>query len=254
MARCPECGKDLYQGLGYARDCPRRQVRRSTRQRMTPGQAEAQREEQRRCEAAQRERELEQRLRVVERARQARLAAAPTSGARRSRLDDVAYNIHNAYDWQGRGDQCVTAVVRKASGRHVVFSQRYMTAMEEYATRHYAAMGLVFKPGGGSHLHAEMYAVLHYLLREKHPGREIERIGVSKPICPLCREVLIYLGINFSEDWVTSEASPHWIDPWSLLPRTCKPAVRHWRKRDGPDDDDAGVGGGGGSVGSLIAA
>jgi len=251
MPKCPECGINTYQDMGHAHDCSRRPTRRSTRQRMTREEAEARREEQRRREAAQRERELERRLQIVERTRQALLAAPPSSGARRSALDDVAYNVHNAYDWQGRGDQCVTAVVRKASGRHVVFAQRYMAVMQEYATRHYADRGLVFKPGGGSHLHAEMYAVLHYLLRGKHPGREIERIGVSKPICPLCREVLTYLGINFSEEWVTSEASSHWIDPWSLLPPTCKPAAKPWQKKEDPDDDE-GVGGGGGSFASLI--
>lgn len=241
MARCPECRENLTaDGIGHARDCSRRRGRI----RLTPSDAQELREERRRQEIAQREREAERRRQIVARTSAALLGAAPTTSSSRSSLDDVAYNVHNAYDWQGRGDQCVTAVVRKSNGRHVVFAQRFMNAMEEYGTRHYADHDLTFKPGGGSHLHAEMYAVLHYLLRGKHPGREIERIGVSKPICPLCRAVLTYLGIRFSESWVTAEASSHWIDPWSLLPATCKPPVKHWRKDEDPDD---GVGGGGGS-------
>ncbi|MBD7923371.1 hypothetical protein [Xanthomonas bonasiae] len=222
---------------------------------MTPAQAEALREQQRVQAAAQRAREVEARRQVVEQTRQALLAAPPTTNARRSALDDVAHNIHNAYDWQGHGDQCVTAVVRKRNGRHVVFSQRFMSAMEDYALRHYADHGLVFKPGGGAHLHAEMYAVLHYLLRGKNPASEIERIGVSKPICPLCRAVLQYLGIAFSEAWVTSDSSTHWLDPWSMLPSSCKPAIEHWHKKRDPDDDaGSGGGGGGSSHSSAIAA
>nr|WP_241093328.1 nucleic acid/nucleotide deaminase domain-containing protein [Xanthomonas sp.] len=220
-------------------------LQRSARRRVTPEEAEALRAQQRNREAAQRERDAELRREVVRSAREALLGMAPTANARRSELDDVAYNIHNAYNWQGRGDQCVTAVVEKRNGRHVVFPQRFMSVMEQYALRHYAGHGLVFKPAGGAHLHAEMYVVLHYLLREKNPALEIKRIGVSKPICPLCRAVLAYLGIGFSEGWVTSEPSTHWLDPWRLLPSTCKPAVDHWRKKGDPDDD-AGVGGGGG--------
>jgi hypothetical protein len=155
----------------------------------------------------------------------------------------MAANIHDAYDWQGHGDQCVTAVVRKRnSGRLVVFSQRFMTAMEDYARRHYRAEPMKFKPGGGAHLHAEMYAVLHYLLKGKDPGQEIRSIGVSKQICPLCQSVLDYLGIEYTQHWVTTEVSSHWIDPWDSLPQACKPAVPSWRK-DPESDSDPGQGG-----------
>lgn len=241
MARCPECRENLtIDGIGHARGCSRRRGRA----RLSPAQAEEQREERRLQEMAQREREAERRRQIVASTRAALLDTAPVTSSSRSALDDVAYNIHNAYDWQGRADQCVTAVVRKSNGRYVVFAQRFMTVMEEYGSRHYADHQLSFKPGGGAHLHAEMYAVLHYLQRGKHPGQEIERIGVSKPICPLCRAVLIHLGIRFTEGWVTAEPSTHWSDPWSLLPATCKPPVKPWRKDGDPDEDAGGDGGG----------
>lgn len=256
MARCSDCGQNLTaDGIGHAHNCAKFRRQRSTRTRMTPAQAEVLREQQRAQEAAQRTREVEARRQIVEQTRQALLAAPPTTDARRSPLDDVAHSIHNAYDWQGHGDQCVTAVVRKRNGRHVVFSQRSMSPMQAYARSHYADHGLVFKPSGGSHLHAEMYAVFHYLQRGKNPASEIERIGVSKPICPLCSAVLRYLGIGFSERWVTSAASTHWLDPWSMLPTDCKPAIEHWRTKRDPDDDAGNGGGGGGSShSSAIAA
>jgi len=151
MAKCTECGGYLtIDGIGHVPGCAKSGRPRSTRKRQTPEEVEAMRREQRIQEAPRREREMEVRKQITERAREALLATPPSTSARRSSLDDVACNIHNAYDWQGRSDQCVTAVIKKRNGRQVVFSQRYMSVMEEYAGRHHAQRGLTFKHGGGS--------------------------------------------------------------------------------------------------------
>jgi len=52
------------------------------------------------------------------------------------------------------------------------------------------------------------------------------------------------LGIGFSEQWGAGELGDHWIDPWTTLPRDCKPAVRHWQEKDEPEDDANARGGG----------
>lgn len=218
---------------------------RPKRKRQTPQKAEEELQRRLAEERAERERRRAADRAIALQYQQALLDAAPVTADDRSDLDDVAYNVHNAYDWQGHQDECVTAVVRLRDGTYRVFAQRYMSLMEAYARRHYAAMHLKFKPGGGSHLHAEMYAVWHYLARGLRPSDVIAEIGVSKQICPLCQHVLNYLGITYNLRWVTSAKSKNWISPWDILSPTCKPAVQDWRK----DDSDEDEGGGGGSKG-----
>ena len=250
MARCSECRQNLTaDGIGHAHTCSL--LQRSRRRRQTPREAEEERLQRRMQEAAERARRQEHNKQIVARAQAELLLIPPATSEQRSAMDDIAFNVHNAYNWGGRGDQCVTAVVREKSGRYVVFSQRHMDAMTAYGRKHYAEYNLNHMPGGGDHLHAEMYAVLHYLLREQHPGHAIASMGVSKPICPLCKGVLDYLGINYNERWVTAEASAHWVDPWESLPGTCKPAIRSWRKKDDDPDDGADGDGGGRRISAI---
>jgi hypothetical protein len=215
------------------------------RVRRTPQEAEAERQRAQAAETARREREREYRGLVAEQTRQRLLGVAPTSDSSRSKLDNMAVNIHYSYDWKGHGGQCVTAVIQLKNTQELqVFPQRFMTTMEEYANRHYADRRITFKPGGGSHLHAEMYAVLHFLLMEQNPADHIGAIGTSREICPDCVHVLDYLGIPYTKTWVTSESNTYWIYPWSWLPPSCKPPVKGPR-----EDHDKGGGGGGGGFG-----
>ena len=254
MARCRECRQNLTSdNIGHAHTCSLRPQRRSERHRRTPSEAEGERLQQRMQEAAARSRRQAHNQQIAAQAQAALLSLPPVTSGARSELDNVAFNIHNAYDWGGRGDQCVTAVVRENTGRYVVFSQRHMDVMAQYGREHYAAYNLTHMPGGGDHLHAEMYAVLHYLLQQRHPGHMIASIGVSKPICPLCKAVLDYLGIEYNENWITKELSSHWKDPWDMLSASCKPPIDSWRKKDG-DPDDGGIGGGGGGSLSIAVA
>jgi len=216
---------------------------RPKRKRETPEQATEARKRVRAAEAAARERRREADRAIAAQVQQARIDAAPVTAADRSDLDDVAYNLHYAYNWDGHGDECVTAVVHLRDGTYRVFAQRFMSAMEDYAGRHYAAMHLHFSPGGGSHLHAEMYAIWYYLARGLTPSEVIAEIGVSKEICPLCQHVLNYLGITYNLRWVTSDKSKNWINPWDILESSCKPAVKDWRKHDSDEDEDEGGGG-----------
>jgi hypothetical protein len=223
------------------------------RKRLTPQEAAAERERQRQAEQAERDERNRQRQEASQAAARSLLEAEPVTDDNRSALDDIAVNLHRAYNWDGHEDECVTAVVQgKNTGQLTVFSQRFMKAMENYATAHYANRKISFMPGGGSHLHAEMYAVLHYLLLEQNPGEHIGVIGVSKPICPLCAAVLDHLGIKYDKRWVTDSLSANWIDPWRSLPKGCKPPVKGpFQKKD--EDDDSGKhhegGGGGGLLG-----
>jgi hypothetical protein len=186
---------------------------------------------------AQQQREQAARKRLAAQMAQRRLDAPPQTGASRSALDNMAYNIHRAYDWGGHEDQACTVVVKKPSGAYVLFAQRFMTAMEAYARHHYGSVIWRFKPGGGPHLHAEMYAVLNYL--QKHggdPAHSIAEIGVSKPICADCEAILHHLGIVYNTAWTSGQSTTHWLDPWRLLPKGFTPAV------DPPDvesDDEA---------------
>lgn len=228
-------------------------LRRSKRKSITPQEAEAERRRQREEEQARLERMRAQTSAIAEERRQAILNRAPTTSADRSDLDDIAYNLHSAYDWDGRETQCVTAVVRLNDGTYRVFPQRFMNAMQTYANNHYARLRLEFEPGGGSHLHAEMYAVFYYLARGIVPSQVIAEIGVSMEICPNCQYVLTYLGIVYNARWVTTRSSPHWINPWDILPRECKPPVKDWR-RDDPDSDQGGQGGKGGlGLGNTVS-
>lgn len=220
------------------------------RKRQTPQEAEAERERLRQEELAARERRRQADRAIAVERQQALINAAPTTSDDRSDLDNVAYNLHNAYDWQGHADECVTAVVRLRNNTYVVFAQRYMTAMEEYGNQHYSNLHLNYMPGGGSHLHAEMYAMFNYLANEQVPSEQVAEIGVSKPICPQCQYVLNYLGINYNARWVTADTSKNWINPWDILTKTCKPAVKNYRK-DGSEDDDDGKGGPGKGFGPL---
>lgn len=222
---------------------------RPKRNRETPQEAEENRQRVLAAERAARERRRAADRAIALQVQEARLNAEPVTADDRSNLDDVAYNLHYAYDWQGHGDECVTAVVRLRDGTYRVFAQRFMSAMENYAGRHYAAMHLEFEPGGGSHLHAEMYAVWHYLTRGLVPSEVIAEIGVSKEICPLCQHVLNYLGITYNLRWVTAVKTTNWINPWDILELSCKPAVKDWRKHDSDEDEDEGGGGRGGSKG-----
>lgn len=230
---------------------PPEQLRRSVRQRETPEEARERRLAQARAELEEQRQRAREARRLAQMAEQRRLLQPPVTADNRSALDDIAVNLHNAYDWDGHADECVTAV---AQGRNTqaltVFPQRYMRVMSDYASAHYAARNIAFMPGGGSHLHAEMYAVLHYLLNEQNPSEHIGSIGVSKPICPQCAQVLDHLGIPYDPRWITAKLSSHWIDPWALLPATCKPAVRGpLDKRDDEGSDGGGGGGGGGLMG-----
>lgn len=222
------------------------QPRRSKRKRLSPQEAQAERTRIAAAEAAERARGLQERQRIQRLAQQALIDAPPVTGNDRSDLDNMAYNIHTAYDWNGRGDQSVTAIIREAnSQRFWVFPQRKMTAMWSYANKHYSDKAITIKPGCAvHHLHAEMYAVLYCLLNGWVPSEHIAEIGVSKPICPECAQVLRFLGIPFNNRWLTDKSSHDWKHPWDYLEKDCKPAVRDPRR--GPDDDDDMSGGGGG--------
>jgi hypothetical protein len=221
---------------------PPDQLRRSVRQRETPEEATARRLALERAEMEERRRRAREAQAAARRAEQQRLLQGPVTADNRSALDDIAVNLHNAYDWDGHADECVTAVAQgRGTQALTVFPQRYMRVMADYANAHYAARNIAFMPGGGSHLHAEMYAVLHYLLNEQDPSEHIGSIGASKPICPQCAHVLDHLGIQYDPRWITAKLSPHWIDPWASLPASCKPAVRG--PLDKPDDEGGGGGG-----------
>jgi hypothetical protein len=90
-----------------------------------------------------------------------------------------------------------------------------------------------------------MYAVYQYLSKVLVPRLHIKEIGVSKRICPDCKRVLDYLGIKYNNRWVTDVRSKHWIDPWDILSKECKPAVQHWSEKDSGNDEDEDEGGGG---------
>ena len=217
------------------------------RKRRTPQEAQEERERERQEEQAERERRrMADRAIAAERQR-ALINAEPAVSADRSALDNIAFNLHHAYDWQGHGDECVTAVVRLRDNTYRVFAQRFMHAMGDYGRQHYGHLHIEYEPGGGSHLHAEMYAMLYFLLREQTPSEFIAEIGVSKPICPLCQHVLNYLGITYNPRWVTATASNNWINPWDQVPPTCKPPVKDWRR----DDKDKGGPGGKGGLGVV---
>jgi hypothetical protein len=245
MPLCPECRARIdTQGRGHGRRCLLRN-QPVGRRRQAPAEAERERNRRRRIEQAETQRRLARNRIIVARRAAAMLGAPPVEGADRTELDNIAFNIHNAYHWAGRADQCTTAVVRTHGNQYVVFAQRFMTVMEDYGRRHYGEYLLRFEPAGGSHLHAEMWAVLHYLLNNRHPGQEIAEIGVSQPICPLCSAVLNFLGIQFNPLWLSGSATKNWVDPWTWLPPSCKPPVGpHWHRKDEDPDDEPGRGGG----------
>jgi hypothetical protein len=220
---------------------------RPDRKRRSPQEAEAEREQERQRELAERERRRQADRAVAAERQRALVNAAPVTSDDRSDLDNIAFNLHNAYDWQGHADECVTAVVRLRDNTYRVFAQRFMNVMEDYGRQHYANHNLHFEPGGIAHLHAEMYAMWYYLTREQTPSEMIAEIGVSKPICPHCQHVLNYLGITYNARWVTAAPSKNWINPWDILTPTCKPAVQDWRK----DDKDKGGPGGKGGLGAV---
>lgn len=245
MPRCSECRKYVSEGgHGHTPTCKSRN-KPVGRARLSPAEAAKVRDLARRRAIAERERRQARIRRMLANRQQALLAAGPVANANRSVLDDVAFNIHNAYNWRGHGEECVTAVVHEAGGQRLVFPQRYMKAMQTYARLHYGNLLLTFRPGGGAHLHAEMYAVQYYLLLGQDPGQRIVSIGVSKPICPMCAAVLDHLGIDYTEGWITDDVSNNWINPWDQLPATCKPAVPRWHPGDDESDDDESEGGGG---------
>jgi hypothetical protein len=194
-------------------------------------------------EAAKREREAARRKQVAEIRRQALLELPPASDADRSDLDNIAFNIHGAYDWGGHETECTTAVVRTRSGTHRVFPQRFMRVMEEYAGRHYTGKTFKFMPAAPvAHLHAEMYAVFYYLSLGLNPADYIHEIGVSQRICPDCAAVLDAYGIVYNEGWTRENSASHWIDPWYILSDTCKEDKNIWNWRNGKPDDDSGGG------------
>lgn len=130
-----------------------------------------------------------------------------------SNLDNMAINIHKAYDWGGRDDQCVTAVVRLRNDKHIIFAQRYMNAMGEYAATHYHQYEWIVYPGGTSqiqHIHAEMWAIV-CLHRASELGNAMG-IGVSKEICCQCEVRLREYDIPFTLGYTTG-ASANWADP-----------------------------------------
>lgn len=215
---------------------------RPKRKRRTPQEATADERRRLNADIARRQRQHADNMRVQRAAQQRLLDQPPVTDDVRSELDNIAYNLHYAYNWDGHGDQAVTAVVRmRATNRLVVFPQRFMTAMSDYAAQHYQDRQFDFRTGGGSHLHAEMYAVLAFLLLGQDPSEQIAEIGVSKEICPNCAAILDFLGITYNLAWVTGKGSKHWKHPWDLLPATCKPAVRDPRW-DSDDDDQSGGG------------
>jgi hypothetical protein len=232
---------------------PPEELGRGKRKRQTPQEAAEEREQQRLAEQAAREARDRLRQEAAQAAALRLLAAEPVTDDNRSPLDDIAVSLHRAYNWDGHEEECVTAVTQgRGTEELTVFPQRFMTAMSTYANTHYADKRIAFMPGGGSHLHAEMYAVLYHLLLERNPAEHIGAIGVSKPICPLCATVLDHLGIKYDKRWVTATLSPHWIDPWRSLSKDCKPPVKGPFQKDDEDDGGgkrSGRGGGGGLTG-----
>lgn len=235
---------------------PPEELGRGKRKRQTPQEAAAEREEQRRAEQAARDERDRLRQEASQAAAMRLLAAEPVTDDNRSPLDDIAVSLHRAYNWDGHEDECVTAITQgRGTEELTVFAQRFMTAMSAYANAHYADKRIAFMPGGGSHLHAEMYAVLYHLLLERNPAEHIGAIGVSKRICPLCATVLDHLGIKYDKRWVTASLSTNWIDPWLSLPDGCKPPVKGPFQKDDEDEDGGGKrsrrggGGGGGLMG-----
>jgi hypothetical protein len=202
------------------------------RERKSPKQAAQEWMLKRKQERAEQQRQQARRKKLAEFMKKRWLSMPPGTVPNASELDNTARNIHQSYYRDAYADQCVTAVVRKHDNTYVVFAQRFSSQMEAYARKHYGDKRWKFKPGGGDHLHAEMYAVLNYLRKGKHPATSIAEIGVSKPICPDCRARLVHLGIVFNEGWTTADSSAHWIDPWRALPDDVEPAV-------GPPEDDS---------------
>src|SRR5688572_1050878 len=84
--------------------------KRPVRDRKTPNAAAAERLRLRMQEAAEREREAMRRKQIAERRQEEILARPPASDADRSVLDNIAFNIHAAYNWDGRDTQATTAV------------------------------------------------------------------------------------------------------------------------------------------------
>jgi hypothetical protein len=122
--------------------------------------------------------------------------------------------------------------------------------MEEYANTHYRQMGMKFHPGASvPHLHAEMYAVFHYLSLNQHPAEKIDEIGVSKQICPLCLAVLDSLGIKYNPRWTSSRNSKNWVDPWDIVAGSCK--IERWDDNYDKYDKDKGGKGGHGLGGAV---
>jgi hypothetical protein len=217
----------------------------------TPVEAARERLRQREQEQAEQERRLEERQRIAEERQQAILNLPPTTNRNRSKLDDIAFNIHNAYDWDGHGDECVTCVVKQNDNTYRVFPQRFMVVMETYAGKHYAGKDMKFMPGACAsvpHLHAEMYAVYYYLALGQNPADHIKAMGVSKRICPDCAAVLDAYGIVYNVGWTTGDASSHWKDPWDILTEDCKgnKNIYNWKRK--PDDEDDEDGGGGNNL------
>lgn len=194
---------------------PRDAIKRT---RLTPAEAEKLRSLKRQQEAAERKRRRQESIQIAREVQKRLIEQAPITNEDRSDLDNIAFNVHAAYDWNGRDDQCVTAVILKTNGHYVAFCQRYMRAMEDYARAHYAAMNIKFKPGCSvHHLHAEMYAIYNYLIKGQIPSEHIARIGVSKPICPDCQNMLNHFGIVYTLRWITSQSSPHWVNPENII-------------------------------------
>jgi hypothetical protein len=169
----------------------------------------------------------------AEEVQQALLNEKPVTHKDRSELDNIAYNIHNAYHWGQSDDvtkdyssQCVTAVALFKDNRYRAFPQRAMLVMQEYAKKWYADKNILLTTSAPyEHMHAEMYVVYHFLLNGANPNERVTEIGVSKPICPSCKRVLENLAIGFNRRWITGNVNFNWLNPWRHLPKDFNPPV-----------------------------
>ncbi len=156
--------------------------------------------------------------RQAEIARQERLEQPPKKHEGRTFLDQYAMNIHTSYEWGEYGTRATTAVgiLESPRGlrRYQVAPQRVMSDMKDYAVTHYGEIltkeHFTTSIPERSHIHAEMW--LLYWGTKK--GHKLQRIGVSKKICPNCQYVLKRAGVAFDAEWADDVRREDWQDPW----------------------------------------
>jgi len=150
---------------------------------------------------------------------QKKILAGGQGSSRRSYLDNMAIRTHSINSGNSKADQNTVACIKHKDKSYKFFPQRNSRHYEEFTKENYPGERIKHHVGAPqSHLHAEMYAVLHYLRQGKKPSDYIQAIGASKEICLKCAHVLDYLNIQYDHAWTSTQLYDDWVSPWRLLP------------------------------------